>query len=66
MNIRELMSELSYNDCNVAEFAEALGLSKSTIYRKLSGQTDFTCTEIKRMRSILDLSDEKLLKIFFA
>ena len=66
MNVRELMSELSYNDCNVAELAQALGLSKTTIYRKLSGQTDFTCSEIEKLKSHLELSDEKLLKIFFA
>ncbi len=65
MNIRELMSELAYKNCNVTDLAATLGLSKTSIYRKLSGKTDFTCTEIEKIKTKLDMSDEKLVKIFF-
>ncbi len=66
MNVRELMSELAYKNCNVAELAKMLGLSKTSIYRKLSGKTDFTCTEIGRLKTRLEMSDETLVKIFFS
>lgn len=66
MNIRELMSELAYKNCSVSELAERLGLSKTSVYRKLSGKNDFTRTEIEKIKSLLELSDEALVKIFFA
>ena len=65
MNIRELMGKLAYKNCNTAELAEALGLSKTSVYRKLSGQSDFTCTEIGKLKSRLDLSGDDLVNIFF-
>ncbi len=66
MRIRELMSELTYKNCNVAELAKALGLSKTSVYRKLSGKSDFTCSEIEKIKARLDMSDEVLVKIFFS
>ena len=65
MQIRELMSELAYNNCNISELAATLGMSRSSIYRKLSGKCDFTCSEIAKIKSKLNMSDETLVKIFF-
>ncbi len=66
MNIRKLMSKLAYKNCNTAELAEALGLSKTSVYRKLSGKSDFTCTEISKLKSRLELSGDDLVQIFFS
>lgn len=65
MNIRALMSELAYKNCSVAKLADLLGISKTSVYRKLSGKTEFTCSEIEIMKNTLNISGEKLLKIFF-
>ncbi len=66
MQIRELMSELAYNNCNISELAATIGMSRSSIYRKLSGKTDFTCTEIGKIKTRLNLNGDDLIRIFFA
>ena len=66
MNIRALMAELAYNDCSVAKLANTLGISKTSVYRKLSGQTEFTRSEIAAMKSSLNITGEKILNIFFS
>ncbi len=65
MNIRALMAQLTYNDINTAELAEILEVSRTTVYRKLSGLSDFTCPEIGRIKQKLGLDAQELVDIFF-
>lgn len=46
------------------EVAERLGISAPTLYRKMSGISDFTRSEIQRLCDFLDIKDMKT--IFFA
>ena len=46
--------------------AKSLGINLSTLYRKLSGESDFTRNEIQIVRSELGLSIEDVDRIFFA
>ena len=43
-----------------------IGISRSAWFRKLSGASEFTQSEICAMRDILDLDDNKTVKIFFS
>lgn len=53
------------NGFSLARLAEALGMSESTLYRKISGDSDFYRHEIIEIRGILKLSPDEISKIFF-
>lgn len=65
MNIYALNLMLDQNHCSNKNLADSLGISRSSLYRKMSGQTEFTCCEIGIIRRLLKLSDEALVEIFF-
>lgn len=48
----------------VPEVAKALGLSVPSIYVKLRGQSDFTYTEIKKLKELLELTPEEFAAAF--
>ena len=47
------------------EIAEILGVNSSTLYRKITGENDFTRSEIITLKNILELTIEELDKLFF-
>lgn len=49
---------------SVPQLAKTLGISKVTLYRKISGESDFVRSEIQRCREIF--GKEAADKIFFA
>lgn len=65
MNIRLMWGILKHKKCSANELAEHLGISKSSVYRKLWGQSEFTRAEILTMRKVLKLSYGDIIKIFF-
>lgn len=42
-----------------------LGINPTTLNRKMSGESDFFRHEIQQIKSILDLSTEEMISIFF-
>ena len=50
----------------VADIAKELGIDPATLFRKMSGQSDFYRNEIEKLCTLLELSAEDTLKIFFA
>ena len=44
----------------------AIGINPATMNRKMSGESDFTRSEIQKIRNILNLTDDELNSIFFA
>ncbi len=65
MNVRALMIKLTQNDCTMSDLAKILGISKSSVYRKMSGITEFTRLEIATIKSAFNLNDDDLVEIFF-
>ena len=65
MNIYALNVKLDQNRCTYKQLAEILQISRSSLYRKISGQTEFSCREIAIIRQHLKLSDAALIEIFF-
>ena len=47
------------------DIAESLGISRSAIQRKLAGETEFDRTEMKKLISVLQLSKDEVMSIFF-
>ena len=48
------------------ELAWKLGINAATLYRKKTGISDFTRSEIQRISEILSLSRDDVVAIFFA
>lgn len=60
-----LKSRLVLAGLTTKAFADALGWSKSTAYRKISGHVAFTATEIQRCVDLLQLDMQTAQDIFF-
>ncbi|MBU3171384.1 helix-turn-helix domain-containing protein [Clostridium estertheticum] len=65
MNIKLLKAQMALNDKKTSEVAKLLGISKSAMYRKLNGNSDFTRKEICRLITCLGIETEKAMDIFF-
>jgi len=46
-------------------FIEKIGIAKSPFYRKMQGEVQFKLDEIQKIRSVLDLTDDDVMHIFF-
>ena len=49
----------------LSEIQVGLGLSRSALFRKLSGVTEFKRNEIKYLIDKLNLTEDTVIKIFF-
>lgn len=65
MNKRAFRACMVYNGDNRDTLATALEVGKTTISNKLRGATDFKLNEICILRKRWNLTNEKLLEIFF-
>lgn len=64
MNKVELEVAILRSGIRIPELAEKICMNKTTFYRKVS-TGKFERSEIMRIRDVLSLSDEDLLRIFF-
>lgn len=48
------------------DIAKHLGLNPTTIYRKFNGESDFTLSELRKLKKFLNLSNEDVDRIFFS
>lgn len=48
------------------QVADILGINEVTLYRKMSGKSDFTRTEIQMFKMSLGLKSEEIDAIFFS
>lgn len=64
MNKEGLYVRMKEKGVSVGGMCTLLGISRSAFYRKTRGKSEFTLSEIQRMREVLDLST--LDEIFFA
>lgn len=65
INIKMLKAEMLMKDIKIPILAEKIGIDKTTFYRKISGKSDFTISEIYKIIDELKISNEKIVDIFF-
>ncbi len=53
-------------NCTKGTLATTLKLSRGGLWKKLSGQTEFTVAEMTVISDVLGLSDREKINIFFA
>ena len=66
MNLTKLKVAIIDRGVRRNALADALGVSRSTIYSKLDGKREFTVGEALRMSEFLRLSREERDEIFFS
>lgn len=65
MNYCLLKSELNSKNINLLKLGEILKISRTALYRKMNGQSDFTRSEIQVIINTLELDKDKTESIFF-
>jgi len=66
MNTAALKARIILQGKSINELCETLGISRSAWFRKLSGTSEFTRSEIDRLRELLKLDDHETAQIFFS
>lgn len=65
MDINMLKAQMALKGKRVTDVAKVLNISKSAMYRKLNGKSDFTRKEICDLIDYLQINTEKAMEIFF-
>ena len=65
MNIYSLEMKMKIKGKTNEDMARRIGVDPATFYRKKTGRSEFTRSELQAIRSELSLSQEELESIFF-
>lgn len=65
INAALLKSIIRENNYTVKSLSEQLGISESTLRRRLSGRSAFTVKEVGRLEVLLGLTKRQMEEIFF-
>lgn len=65
-NELELKAECVRKQISLSELAAKIGVDYSTLYRKLKGESEFSRNELQIIRSVLYLTNERFIEIFFS
>ena len=65
MNKLKLKAAMALEGLTADKVCAEIGISTTSWWRKMTGKSQFTQTEICRMREILKLNPEQTVEIFF-
>lgn len=65
VNANKLRGKIMENGMTIGTVADAIGISASTLGRKIKNQADMTLNEVEMLCSVLDIPREQILQIFF-
>jgi len=66
VNINKLKGKIVENGMNIEEFADRIGMHRTSLYRKLNNAEKITIGEAVRMKSELRMSDADAVEIFLS
>lgn len=66
MNKSMLLAEIKLQGLSMGEFLKRIQMIRGTWSKKLNGVSEFKQSEINEIISVLGLSDEKTISIFFS
>lgn len=64
-NVSKLKGKITEKGLNQSQFAQAIGMSRATLNRKLKTGEDFTIEEAGKIVCVLELSGADAVEIFF-
>ncbi len=62
----EFKAEVVRRNLTLENVANAIGIDTATLHRKMNGTSDFYRSEIEKIIKYLNLSNDAVLRIFFA
>ncbi len=62
----EFVAAVYRRGLKIRDIAEAMGIDKATLYRKMNGISDFTRAEIIKFCEATGCSNDEMTSIFFA
>lgn len=65
MNAKKLKAEMLLKDKSIDDVCAVAGFARTTWFRKISGETQFTQGEISAISTLLGLNNEQIGSIFF-
>lgn len=65
MKVNELKAEIVRNEMSIEGLADAIGIGRTTLWRKFNNPDNFTLEEITKIGEILNIDGNRLLEIFF-
>lgn len=65
-DLKSLNDELKYDRRfkSISDFLRKLNMPRTSWYERINGNRDFTIKEIRRIRELLDLTDQEVMDIF--
>lgn len=66
MNVKALKARMIIKEKSIDALCAALGISRTSWFRKVGGESQFTQGEISVLRHELDLDDHQTAEIFFS
>lgn len=60
-----LLGKIAQNGMTQEDYANKLGISRTSLYHRLRGKRTFTVDNIKKTVNIFDLSPDEMMSIFF-
>ena len=61
-----LKNRISESGISISFIADKMGITREGFYKKMNGATEFKASEIKSLKTILNLSNKERDTIFFA
>ena len=65
MNTNLLKAQIVLKGHTLTQVSSYLDVSKSSLYRKMYGENEFTRKEMMKLKHLLGLSNEIMMEIFF-
>ena len=65
MNVLDLKAEIARCGLTLPKLAEIVEIDKKTMYSRIKGETSFKQDEIVKISLALNLTEDKILSIFF-
>lgn len=65
MSANKLKGLIVENGENVEKLANSIGISTGSLYRKISGKTEFTLNEIHAITDHYNLTPDRMIDVFF-
>lgn len=65
-NTEKLKEIIDRSGLKKSHIAEKLGITSQGFWKKENGQSDFTASEIRVLKDILNLSDRQVMDIFLS
>jgi plasmid maintenance system antidote protein VapI len=66
VKVNKLKGKIVEQGMNVETVAKRIGIERSSLYRKLNNFEKITIGEARKLKNVLELSDEEATAIFFA